>query len=274
MSADTWLTQMVRIRVRCAASTRRAQWPTDGEPLHKKIGQMYPAPSVRATPLAVRGFAPAAPLWDSDASCRSIRRRHVCLSDCLEASPLDHRGGATGGHALVRLAGCRDQADIRVFLSRHERQSKCAHIPSTLSAMRSTWRHSPSPDGRTVTVKNGSHGLRGGAGFSPRRAGGCLRCVHHCACAGFERLPLRPHPRGLDAARQRVPDMQSARDVGRGVRGARWREICCPSQQRAFGDRSAHAAPFRAHGSPGERASRPRSAPGPTRRGRRGLTKK
>src|SRR5262249_16317696 len=44
----------------------------------------------------------------------------------------DWRRGAGGGDALVRFAGCRDQADFRLFLSRHERQSARQHLRARL----------------------------------------------------------------------------------------------------------------------------------------------
>ena len=58
--------------------------------------------------------------------------RDARLSDRLGARPLDRQFGAAGGDALVRRAGGRDQADLRLFLPRHERQSACAHFRARL----------------------------------------------------------------------------------------------------------------------------------------------
>ena len=67
------------------------------------------------------------------------------LSDRVGARPLDHQFGAAGGDALVRRAGGRDQADLRLFLPRHERQSACAHFRARLRQCARHRRRSRSP---------------------------------------------------------------------------------------------------------------------------------
>ncbi len=126
--------------------------------------------------------------------------RDARLPDRLGARSLDRERRAAGGDALVRLAGRRDQADLRLFLPRHERQSARAHFRACL---RQRARH------RRLHARRRAqdHGeerlarLAGGAGLPARRAGRGLRAVHHRAGAGLERLSLRPHPRGSDARR-------------------------------------------------------------------------
>ena len=54
------------------------------------------------------------------------------MSDRVGARTLDRQFGAAGGDALVRRAGRRDQADLRLFVPRHERQSARAHFRARL----------------------------------------------------------------------------------------------------------------------------------------------
>ena len=80
-------------------------------------------------------------------------------------------------HALVRRARGRDQADLRLFLPRHERQFRTRIFPSTPSATRSTSRRFTLADGRRISVKDGWHGMPEEQGF--------LRDVQAAACQQF-----------------------------------------------------------------------------------------
>ncbi len=71
--------------------------------------------------------------------------RDAGLSDRLGARSLAGRFRAAGRDALVRRARRRDQADLRLFLPRHERQCATRIFPNTPSAMRWISRRSRSP---------------------------------------------------------------------------------------------------------------------------------
>ena len=180
-----------------------------------------------------------APLGPSRAPRVASRDRHgdgdaerdARLSDGVGARPMDRDVGAAVGDALVRPAGGRDQADLGLFLPRHERQSARAHLRARL---RQCARHRvlharrrPPHHGQGRLARRA-----GRAGLPARRAGLRLRALHHRAGAGLERLPLRPHARRPDAALRRLSRLQSARGVGRGGRGAGARAV------RAAGPRS------------------------------------
>ena len=144
------------------------------------------------------------------------------LSDRIGAGALARRFRAAGGHALVRRAGRRDQADLRLFLPRHERQSECAYFRARvrqcaryrrLHARRRTPHHG---QGRL-------EGHAGRAGVLARRAGRRLPAVQHRAGAGVEPLSLRSHPCRPDAPRERPRHLSASRRLGRRGRGARGR---------------------------------------------------
>src|SRR5499426_3292888 len=142
------------------------------------------------------------------------------MPDRVRARALDRRRRAAGGDALVRLAGCRDQTNFRLFLSRHERQLASEHFRARL-------RQRAGHRGVHPRRRTQDHGeerlarLAGGAGFSARRAGGGLRPIQHGAGARLERLSLRPYPRRFDASARRPSRVQPARRVGRRGRRAR-----------------------------------------------------
>ena len=184
------------------------------------------------------------------------------LSDRVGARPLDRRFGAAGGDALVRPAGGRDQADLRLFLPRHERQSARAHFRARLRQCarhrRLHARGRPQDHGEGRLARPA-----GGAGLPARRAGRGLRAVHHRAGAGLERLSLRPHPRRSDARRERLPRLQSARGVRRGGGGARESAGRGTRRRRAGRGRPARSTQRRAARRAGRGAI-------PTRRGASG----
>ena len=60
------------------------------------------------------------------------------LPDRVGARSLVRQRGAAGGAQVVQSAGGRDQADLGLFVPRHERPGRCAASPSTRSATRST----------------------------------------------------------------------------------------------------------------------------------------
>ena len=136
--------------------------------------------------------------------------RDAGVSDRVGARSMDRGVGAAGGAALVRPAGGRDQADLGLFLPRHERPGRARASPSMRSATRST-----SPPSCWPTAAHHREGrlarLARRAGLPARRAGRRLRSVHHGAGARLQPLPLRPHPRRPDAARQRPAHLQSGR---------------------------------------------------------------
>ena len=122
------------------------------------------------------------------------------VPDRLGARPLAHQFRAAGGDALVRRARRRDQADLGLFLPRHERQSARAYFRARL---RQRARHR----GLHARRRPPHHGEgrlarhAGRAGLSARRAGGRLPAVQHRAGAGLQ-LPSRgSHPRRPDAPR-------------------------------------------------------------------------
>ncbi len=122
------------------------------------------------------------------------------LSDRLGARPLARRFRAARRDALVRRARGRDQADLGLFLPRHERQSERAYFRARL---RQCARHR-GLHARRRTAHFGQgwlEGHAGRAGLSARRAGRRLPAVHHRAGAGLQRLSLRSHPRRPDAPR-------------------------------------------------------------------------
>ena len=94
---------------------------------------------------------PAAAWARTQAACRDSRTgnayagRDAGVSDRLGARRLGQRWRAAGGDALVRRAGGRDQADLRLFVPRHGRRRRFAVSPSTHSATRSTSPLSRSP---------------------------------------------------------------------------------------------------------------------------------
>ena len=88
---------------------------------------------LRATPPrgAARSVARAAP-HRRDRHGDGDAERDARLSAGVGARPMDRDLGAAVGDALVRPAGGRDQADLRLFLPRHERQSARAHLRACL----------------------------------------------------------------------------------------------------------------------------------------------
>ena len=63
-------------------------------------------------------------------------------------------------------------------------------------------------DGHRITVKDGWKGSPEEQGFLRDVQGVGLRSVHHGAGAGLQPIPLRPHPRRPDAARERPAHLQ------------------------------------------------------------------
>ena len=106
------------------------------------------------------------------------------------------------------------------------------------------------------------HGARrlarraGGAGLPARRAGRGLRALHHRAGAGLERLPLRSHPCGPDAAARRAPAIRARFRARRSPRG-RVRTTPSRAAIRASPARSAsaRASPCRRRPSPRTRSA-------------------
>ena len=122
--------------------------------------------------------------------------------------------------ALVRRARRRDQADLRLFLPRHERQFARAYFRTRLRqcagyrGLHARRRPAHIGEGRL-------EGHAGRAGLSARRAGHRLPALHHRAGAGLQRLSLRSYPRRPDAPRLQRVDLPAGRDVRRGGRRAR-----------------------------------------------------
>ena len=146
--------------------------------------------------------------------------RDAGLSDRLGARSLAGRIRATGRDALVRRARGRDQADLRLFLPRHERQFACAYFRTRLR-QRPGYRGIHA--GRRPAHFGGDwlEGRAGRAGLSARRAGVGLPRVHHRAGARIQRLSLQSYPRRPDAPGPPAHHLPAGRGVGRGSRGAR-----------------------------------------------------
>ena len=72
----------------------------------------------------------------------------------------------------------------------------------------------------------------GGAGLPARRAGLGLPALLDRARARLERVPLRPHPRGPDAARERAAGVQSGAGPGRCGGGTRRLSLCARRARR------------------------------------------
>ena len=161
---------------------------------------------------------------------------------------------------VVRPAGGRDQADLGLFLPRHERPARRAHLRACL---RQRARHRGLRAGRRPPHHREGRlaRLAGGAGLPARRAGRGLRSVHHGAGAGLEPLPLRPHPRRPDAARQRPAHLQPGRGRRRGGRGAGARRT------RAMAARPIEPPPTRRYDPPVESGNDPFAWRGDARRG-------
>ena len=160
---------------------------------------------------------------------------------CPIVSALD-RWLATVQPAAMRWFGVpsgRDQADLRLFLPRHERQSQRI-FPSTPSATRST----SQPSARRRPAHHGQGRL---AAARRRSRAFCAMCRRRHASSStpcWRRAPtlsLRPHPRRPDAARH-------------------GRTICQPAAASATwsrrGQGSVTAMP---HATPTDRIVRPKS---------------
>ena len=127
----------------------------------------------------------AAPLGPSRAPRLAARDRHgdgdaerdARLSAGVGARSMDRDVGAAVGDALVRPAGGRDQADLGLFMPRHERQSARAHLRARLRQCARHRRRSRSP---TAAASRSSDGWRG----APEEQG-FLRDVQGSACDRF-----------------------------------------------------------------------------------------
>ena len=152
---------------------------------------------------------------------RGQARGDAGLPDRVRARSLVRQRGAAGGAQVVQPAGGRDQADLGLFLPRHERPARRAYFRARL---RQRARHRRLRAGRRPPHHGQGRleGLAGGAGLSARRAGLGLRSVHHGAGAGLQPIPLRPHPRRPDAAGERPAHLPARRGGrrGGGVAGA------------------------------------------------------
>ncbi len=144
--------------------------------------------------------------------------RDTRMPDRLGTRPLDRGRCATGIAKVVRSTGGRDQADFRLFLPRHERQSARAHFGTRL---RQCARHRSLHSCRWPARHREGRLARaaGRARLPARRTSRRLRTVHDGAGAGVQRLALRSFPRRSDAARRRPPRLQSAAPC----RAKRWR---------------------------------------------------
>ncbi len=141
------------------------------------------------------------------------------LSDRLGARSLAHGRRAAGRAALVRRARRRDQADLGLFLPRHERQFARAYFRARLRQCAGYRRlHARRRPARFGEGRLEGHAGR--AGLPARRAGRRLPAIHHRAGAGLQRLSLRSHPRRSDAPRRPPPDLRAIGGIGRGDRRA------------------------------------------------------
>src|SRR5215471_10760329 len=91
--------------------------PYERRPLVDAPGRPRDAPRASAREPPPGALGPA-----SDHAGRGEPAGDARMPDRVRARTLDRRRRAAGGDALVPLAGCRDQTNFRLFLSRHERQ--------------------------------------------------------------------------------------------------------------------------------------------------------
>ena len=213
---------------RAAAADRPKPIEVDELPPYARPGAAPVGPPQTARRAAAAAAArPAA----RSAACRRNPDRDQAggdagLPDRVGARPLVRQRGAAGGAQVVQPAGGRDQADLGLFVPRHERPGRREHFRACL---RQCARHRGLRAGRRPPHHRQGRleGLAGGAGLSARRAGLGLRPVHHGAGAGLQPVPLRPHPRRSDAAGERPAHLPAGRGGRRGGRLAR------PRQHRA-----------------------------------------
>ena len=180
------------------------------------VGHAGPAPGRK--PAAAR--TGAARLGRRVRAGRGQTDGNARLSDRLGARSLACRFRAARRDALVRRPRGRDQADLGLFLPRHERQSARAYFRTRL------WQRAGycgvHAGRRTQHLGQGRlEGLAGRAGLPARCAGLGLPRILHRAGAGLQRLSLQSHPRRPDAARPPARDLRAGCDVRRGGRGAR-----------------------------------------------------
>ena len=179
----------------------------------RRVGSLTPRP-IRSRRAAAAGLAAARARAGQSGHRRRPGRGQADgdagLSDRLGARSLARRFRAAGGDALVRRARRRDQADLRLFLPRHERQSERAYFRARLR-QRARYRGLHARR-RTAHLGEGRlEGHAGRAGLSARRAGRRLPAVQHRAGAGLQRLSLRSHSRRPDAPRLEAPASASRR---------------------------------------------------------------
>ena len=103
--------------------------------------------------------------------------RDAGVSDRLGTRSVGQRWRAACSNALVRRTRHGDQADLRLFVSRHGRRRQVPAFPNTRSATRSISPLSPCLTAVAITVQDGWHGTPEEQGF--------LRDVHLAACNHF-----------------------------------------------------------------------------------------
>ena len=147
----------------------------------------------RASPAAVAINRPLPPLGPPrgprvTSAAMPVEIKPTATLACPIVSALDRWiAGAVQPAALqvVRPAGRRDQADLGLFVPRHERAGRCADLRACVRqrarhrGLRARRRPPHHREGRLAR-------LAGGAGLPARRAGRGLRPVHHGAGAGLQ----------------------------------------------------------------------------------------
>ena len=188
----------------------------------------YPPPDRYSAPYSQRAPPPrraaartgAARLGRRVRAGRGQTDGNARLSDRLGARSLACRFRAARRNALVRRPRGRDQADLRLFLPWHERQSARPYFRTRLW-QRAGYR-GVHAGRRTQHFGQGRlEGPAGRAGLPARCAGLGLPRILHRAGAGLQRLSLQSHPRRPDAARPPARHLRAGCDVRRGGRDAR-----------------------------------------------------
>ena len=200
-----------RRRAAIARPARRRLLHGRACPIRRATVTRHPPPLIRRPPIRRRRAAAPSPrlgptLGDPVNAVGPVTIKPTATLACPIVSVLDRwlaEFGAAGRSALVRRARGRDQADLRLFLPRHERQSERAYF-RTRFRQRARYRllHAGRWQARDGEGRLARHAGR--AGLSARRAGLRLPAVQHRAGAGLQPSSRGPHPRRSDAPLQRA----------------------------------------------------------------------
>ena len=194
----------------------RAAQPAYNAPVYQPPPQRaLPALGPMRGPNTTAAIMPAAVTPPATLACPLVSALDRWVSEGVQPAALHWFG--TPGH--------RDQADRLLFVPRDGRRGHLEHVRARL---RRCARHRRLHARRRAQDHGQGRLARhaGRAGLPARRAALRLRDFHHGAGARLQRLSLRPHPRGPDAARERPPSLPAGRDPGRSGGGQGARGLC------------------------------------------------